>query len=291
MIIEDIINFDQKHFENELIWDFSFQKFLKINQNLEKKLLYFFEDNKTYLEWKNFFINNINYIDDFNIKSHHLNIRQLSIKDTLLLYDKCIGSINFESLNYKKKYIRDFFINNLIIKKELNLELIDFLDFNKIDYSDEFINSSNQYPQLAIKTNLCNEYKIISNFDIKKILVYQCIYDYLQYYTVNNFLIFQIDIAIGQAGALIIVDLNNNKICFSHRDEGFNLNQRLEYSIKKDEFYGKFYWDHPMTHVAGDGSFVITKNRKLQTQNYNVVNESNHKVSGIGKLFDDEFEK
>jgi hypothetical protein len=289
--IESLISFDDENFQTDLIWDFSFLKFSKNYKKLENNLVKFFETNNNFKEWKGFFINNVNFIDDLNINSKHINLRNLSFKETMIIYDEFLQSINFQSVNYKKRYIKDFFTNNLSIKKELNSELIDFLDMNKIDFHDEYLNTSNEYPQLALKIENSEEFTIISNFDIKNILIHQCYYDFLQYYILDNFLVLQIDIAIGQAGALTIWDFNENKICFSIRDEGFNLINKLEYDKDNDEFYGNFYWDHPMTPIAGDGSFTITKNRKLRTNNHALINDKNQKIYGIGKIFDDEFEK
>jgi hypothetical protein len=109
--------------------------------------------------------------------------------------------------------------------------------------------------------------------------------DAFNFFCEHNFLYCIIFRAIGQAGTLGIWDTKDQKWCFAYSDEGFCV-EEVKYDKTKDEFFGSFSYDHPMSYVGGSGFFQITKDRELKTVSYKYTDSEGNEIVGTDNFFE-----
>ena len=64
--------------------------------------------------------------------------------------------------------------------------------------------------------------------------------------------------------------------------------EKIDYDIKKDEFYGTYSYSYPMSPIEGMGNFKVTKDREIIELDYRYIDQSGKEIGGIGKnLFQD----
>ena len=166
--------------------------------------------------------------------------------------------------NYYPIIYNELEINNSKFKNED--EVIDFID-NKLDSTiAEYGYDSDERWKIAEELTSISVF--LSDGTIQKITNKSILrfngssVDSATCTTDGKFVYLIIDIANGQAGSLGIWDPEINNWTFAHSDEMFIV-EEIQYDLDKDEFLGKWFFSYPHSPASGEGSFRITKERKL----------------------------